>query len=292
MKYFACTFFYLFTTFLSAQEWKTEEIPNAIAPVSRPQFIHPDSSDAFQSALDRAGFWQSLGFDNQNVSCFSPIIIDEDDTIFISYYESSGLLNVAKKQHGVWSTLHIDLLENLDLELSKTPNTIAISQLDDRIGIAYSDERMIKFASIINNQVDIEVVVVAGEQIQRQVIALDILPNGMAHIVYNEKNKTDSLSATVFIAKKDIIKYRPKIVVKQLSIFPNPVLAGEVFYFSGQQKMYEYELFNRNGQLAAYQVHSKDAFEVPIGMESGHYVLKLTRNNGKEFSFAKVRINF
>ena len=286
--------------FFNGTEWQVEAVGSGPIMYAHATSIALDSENniyisyyndgegTLKLASKINGTWQIETIDSTpNSGRFSSMIIDENDDIYISYFEDSGLVKLASRKSGIWSFQTIDMLQDVMLGFSGARNITAISKYNDVIGVAYGDKAVVKFATVVGDQVSIETVAENTDQDFGQIVTLDFTSDGTAFVGYSGSTPINNPLGNIFVAQKQVLSSTRQINVKQFNIFPNPVKKGQTLNIETTFGQSQFSLFNIRGQLMESGFISEGNLKIHNNMSSGTYILSITNDDKKEIGFRK-----
>jgi len=171
-------------------------------PANRLMIAQKDSSWTF-TAIDT----------NKNPGRFSSMVIDENDFLSVAYLDSVAFrratIKLARFNGQQWKIIPIDELFDVILY----PEMQAHSLVDlarDPAGVfhvVYADQKNLKYASILNNEVNIETIINFSDtnRFLSQTTAIDVDTAGLPHVTFEEVETNagnNSLNLGYYATKK------------------------------------------------------------------------------------------
>ena len=186
------------------ESWTVEEVGSGPVPYEFGTGIALDSSGRIHVvwfdeadkdliyAIRDAGTWEISRVDTEgSVGRFPSLKLDKQGNPGISYYaridRSSGYIKYARWDGGQWDIQRIDLLENVEMGHFGTRKTSSlVLDAEGTPVVAYSDERVIKLATLRPSGWNLETVYTAGELPLGQQVSMTMDATGGIHLTFAE----------------------------------------------------------------------------------------------------------
>lgn len=228
--------------------------------------------------------------DNIGTGQFSSIAIDENNQIFISYYQDGGIIKLASFDGGKWNIEMIDRLNNLELSFTGARNVTNLDLFEDKIGVSYGDKDVVKMAIKTGDSWIIETVYERIDLPLGQMTSLAFDSQGVPNITFSDVESTSRLTGNIYHAVRDFSSPVENVVENIFSIIPNPATANSYLDLTGDLDSFEtYKIISIGGKVIRHQSLRSKLLSTH-GLESGMYMFQIHDTKNQKISVQKLII--